>query len=370
MAAVVVLAALVAAGVWANDSANGYYAFQPGTAPTITTSASCKAGAGGELALPGGTPCVRLVVPAGRIHRIDGRLMMVDVLVGTATPIEWALAQLHLLDVVHPGSQLVPAAEVLGSTPPGQLPCQDTQQMTGATSTAALVALQRLGYKVGVSDLGAQINLVLPGSPAARAGLRCNDLVTAVGGSAVSTAGQLSSDLKAHAPGSRVSLTVKRVGASGKVESLTLSAVLGSVPAQAGFPAQPHEGFLGVGTSTSTAYKFPFGVSIDVGAIGGPSAGLALTLGLLDILANGHLTGGHAVAATGVINANGTVGAIGGVAQKAVAVAKAGAQLFLVPTANFASARRHAPPHLRVEAVASLSQALADLRAIGGQVPS
>ena len=45
--------------------ANGYYLFSPGTAPLITTSGRCRPGAAGELALPDGTPCVRLVLPPG-----------------------------------------------------------------------------------------------------------------------------------------------------------------------------------------------------------------------------------------------------------------------------------------------------------------
>ena len=40
----------------------------------------------GELALPDGTPCVRLVLPLGKAHAVDGELMMVDVEVGQAGP--------------------------------------------------------------------------------------------------------------------------------------------------------------------------------------------------------------------------------------------------------------------------------------------
>ncbi len=117
---------------------------------------------------------------------------------------------------------------------------------------------------------------------------------------------------------------------------------MSGTPALAGQPAAPDQPFLGVASTTQTVFVFPFQVNIDVGAIGGPSAGLALTLGLLDVLSAGNLTGGHRVAATGTINLDGTVGDVGGVAQKAVAVRKAGAQVFFVPPDELKAAQSQA----------------------------
>ena len=72
--------------------------------------------------------------------------------------------------------------------------------------------------------------------------------------------------------------------------------------------------------------------------IGGPSAGLAFTLGIINTLSGGNLTGGRTVAATGTIHPDGTVGDVGGVAQKTVAVERAGATLFLVAARGVATA--------------------------------
>jgi PDZ domain-containing protein len=119
---------------------------------------------------------------------------------------------------------------------------------------------------------------------------------------------------------------------------------------------------------TKTVFVYPFDVTIDVGAIGGPSAGLALTLGLLDVLSAGNLTGGYRIAATGTINLDGTVGDVGGVAQKAVAVRKAGAQVFFVPPDELKDALSQAGS-MKVMPVATLQQALNDLRALGGHIP-
>jgi Lon-like protease len=121
-------------------------------------------------------------------------------------------------------------------------------------------------------------------------------------------------------------------------------------------------------STTRATYTFPFNISIEVGAVGGPSAGLALTLGILDILSGGDLTGGHSVAATGTIELDGTVGDVGGVAQKTVAVRRAGATVFFVPADQFKDAQSQAGS-MKVYAVKSLQQALDDLQRLGGQVP-
>ena len=63
--------------------------------------------------------------------------------------------------------------------------------------------------------------------------------------------------------------------------------------------------------------------------IGGPSAGLAMTLGIIDKLSSGRLTGHRIIAATGTIDQNGNVGDVGGVAEKTIAVERAGATRLL-----------------------------------------
>src|SRR5205807_5116988 len=102
-------------------------------------------------------------------------------------------------------------------------------------------------------------------------------------------------------------------------------------------------GFLGVYLDTAgLQIDLPFEIDIDSGSVVGPSAGVAYALELLDALTPGELTGGAKVAATGDLRLDGTVGPIGGVAQKAVTVRRAGATAFLVPKENYAEAKAHA----------------------------
>jgi PDZ domain-containing protein len=367
---VVIVVLLLLGGFEAvEQGAKGYYAFSPGTAPRITDSAQCQANGSGELILPGGTPCARISVPAGHAHSIDGTLYMVDVLVGPATPGQYILSKLGLLHTFNEGTQLVPADAVLGTTPPSQLSCQDAQQMQGSTSAAAVVALRQLGYQVKENDLGAQLDEVAPGTPAAASGLQCNDLVTAVNAVAVHTATEFTNAVHAAKPGQTIRITVQRIGSGGKTHPVTVSAKLTTTPAIPGETAPSNRAFLGVVSMTQMTFTFPLDVSIDVGGIGGPSAGLALTLGLLDLLSGGDLTGGHRIAATGTINFDGTVGDVGGVAQKTVAVRKAGAQVFFVPPQELKTAQSEAGS-MKVEAVSTLQEALADLQSLGGHLPT
>jgi PDZ domain-containing protein len=350
------------------QGAKGYYAFAPGTAPRLTVSPQCRASrAGADLALPDGTPCARIIVPASLSHPIQGSLYMVDVLVGRATPAQYVLSKLGLLHTFSEGTQLIPANEVLGNTPPAQLACQDTQQMQSATSSAPVVALRHLGYQVKENDLGAQLYEVAPGSPAAAAGLHCNDIVIAVNNQPIRTDNDLSTAIRSGSPGQSVHVTVRRAGANGKLQTKVLTPRLAAIPASVN-PARAGQPFLGVVSMTRSTYTLPFDVTIDVGNIGGPSAGLAMTLATLDVLSNGDLTGGHRVAATGTIGLDGTVGDVGGVAQKAVAVRKAGATVFFVPADEFKDAQSQAGS-MKVYPVKTLQQALDILKSLGGHVP-
>ena len=106
-------------------------------------------------------------------------------------------------------------------------------------------------------------------------------------------------------------------------------------------------------------------VLVNTGRIGGNSAGLALTLSVLDVLTPGELTGGFQIATTGTIDLEGNVGPIGGVEQKTITARKAGMDLFLVPENSLEKAKKHAG-EMKVEGVANLDAALKVLTELGG----
>ena len=124
----------------------------------------------------------------------------------------------------------------------------------------------------------------------------------------------------------------------------------------------------GTGLTVEQKQRAPFTVAIDVDEIGGPSAGLMFTLGIIDKLTPADLTGGRIIAGTGSIDETGAVGLISGIPQKLVGARAAGAQLFLVPEGNCTEAVRHAVPGLPMAKVATVGEALTALRtsAAGG----
>jgi PDZ domain-containing protein len=117
-------------------------------------------------------------------------------------------------------------------------------------------------------------------------------------------------------------------------------------------------------------FDFPIDVTIDSGTVGGPSAGLAFTLAVLDVLTPGELTGGHKVAVTGTMGLDGTVGPVGGGAQKAISVRDDGYEAFLVPSDELAEVQEAVGDDVEVIAVDSLEEALEALDALGGDVGS
>ncbi|MFE4753289.1 S16 family serine protease [Streptomyces mirabilis] len=118
-------------------------------------------------------------------------------------------------------------------------------------------------------------------------------------------------------------------------------------------------------------------VTLKLADVGGPSAGLLFTLGIIDKLdgdgSGGDLTGGRNVAGTGTIDADGKVGAVGGVALKTQAARRDGATVFLVPKAECSDAKSELPKGLRLVPVTTLKgavDALVSLEKGKGSVPS
>ncbi len=315
----------------------------------------------------------RVHVPPDLSHPVRGKVLLTDVL----------LSRVSLLDYLpyrwSSDTEVVPAAQVLGpATPPDQLVSQGYLEMAQSQSAAKAAALRRLGYEVPAQHGGTLVVAVQQGSPAAPA-LRVAEIVKAVGSTPTPDSCAFVGALHGYSPGGRVTLSVEQSTVTAKAVLLPGKVVqesvrLGHAPpgvGPSGCPgiSGPSKAFLGVEVETQQDFSFPIAVSVDTSDIGGPSAGLAMTLGIIDKLYGGNLTGGATVAATGTIDPSGNVGDVGGVAQKTVAVERAGARVFLVPPQEYKVARAKATPSLRVFSVSTLTQALKVLSGLGGHVP-
>jgi Lon-like protease len=230
------------------------------------------------------------------------------------------------------------------------------QMMTNSKQVAGQVALEKLGFDVKVT-VGQLIDQVLPGSPADGV-LQPGDTIVAVDGQRFDEAEDLTRVVSAKKPGDKVTVTVRPQGSQAeRKHELTL----------APSPDDPNKGVMGVRiVPVAIDYDFPFDVAIDTGNVGGPSAGLAFTLGIIDALTPGDLTGGKDIAVTGTMSSDGTVGQVGGTGQKAAAVRKKGIKLFLVPRADYKDALAHAGKSLKVVPVDDLDDALKVLADHGG----
>jgi Lon-like protease len=230
------------------------------------------------------------------------------------------------------------------------------QMMDNSKQVATQVALQRLGFDVKVTA-GQVIERVMPDMPAVGV-LEAGDVIVAIDGQRFDDANDLTRILADAPPGQTITATVRpHDGGAERDVQITL----------APSPDDPSKGVMGVGVvPVILDYDFPLDITIDTGNVGGPSAGLAFTLGIIDDLTPGDLTGGHDVAVTGTIAGDGTVGPVGGTGQKAAAVRAKGIKLFLVPRADYADAAAHAGKDLQVVPVDNLDDALRVLADHGG----
>ena len=238
--------------------------------------------------------------------------------------------------------------------PPGESPAdvqqQNEQDMTRSQQDAITAALLELGYEPASKQV--IVGSVTAGAPAEKV-LRAGDAILAVNGTEVSSADRLRSLIGAHPARSTLTLTIER---GAKQRDVRVSTI-----------AEPATGrpIIGITPDLQATFKRPrVSIGIDPAQVGGPSAGLAFSLGIVDKLTPGSLTGGMTVAGTGTIDGFGHVGPIGGIQQKIAAAVRAGASVFLVPAGDCADAAGAAPSSLALVRVDTLKTALDALEAI------
>lgn len=262
--------------------------------------------------------------------------------------------------------------------PSSQLVAQGFLEMADSKQNAEVSAFSSLGWHLRSTRTGAVVNGVVSNSPASKAAIKVADEVVGVNGTPVLNTCQLQANVHSLAPGTRIALDVKRahVSSSGDITWsapskvwLRTAAPSQSLSSGCSGVKGPARSWLGLSLENGVQYQFPAEISINTKYIGGPSAGLAMTLSLIDSLSRGSLTGHFRIAATGTIDQFGNVGDVGGVAQKTVAVGDAGAKYFFVPRVEVATAKANAPAGLRIVGVTTLSQVLGELERIGGAKP-
>lgn len=271
----------------------------------------------------------------------------------------------------EPAIQFLTTEEKFGVQTPQQRRRFALESMRSSEQVAQFVALQRVGYEVSLEpgDVLIQDFVCLEAN---EDGSECitwspsddvldpGDRILEVDGEPVDGVEDLGRILAGLEPGDIVPMRIDRPEA-GELDvdvELTVS------------PTEPDRTIVGFFPFDTRRVQLPFELDIDTGSIGGPSAGLAFTLTLIDELTEGELTGGRDVAVTGTIELDGSVGAIGGLRQKASAVAQSGVDVFIVPAAqgeeDIAAAREAGGDGLEIITVATLDEALEVLERLGG----
>ena len=243
--------------------------------------------------------------------------------------------------------------------PPGQsssdVATQNEQDMAQSQLNAIAAGLKFLGYH----STGRHVAVlsVEPDAPAAKV-LSAGDVILAVDGTPVAGQSQLRKLISAHRPGDTLSLKIHGCTGDRTVQVQTISSQGRTI--------------VGVGIGTQEMFPLSVCIGVDPTSVGGPSAGLAFTLGIIDKLTPGGIIDGRTVAATGTIDINGKVGPIGGIQQKIAAAVRAHASVFLAPAGDCADAKSVAPSSLTLVRVDKLATAVAALKSIergGGSFP-
>lgn len=232
--------------------------------------------------------------------------------------------------------------------PPGvkssQIYAEDAAMMQASQQDAQAAALNYLGikftsrvYVVSMMTDSAADGLIAPG-----------DYIDSVNGLSIADSDLLRQRVQAWDEKQPIKVGITHKGVSSVVE-VTPKKV---------------EGRFYIGVYVGYKYEFPFKIDVDLGDVGGPSAGTMFAIGMIDRLTPGQLLGKNHVAGTGTIEPTGEVGPIGGIVQKMYAARDSGATVFLAPSENCKETIGKVPSGLKVYSISKLNKAVELLTAL------
>lgn len=223
---------------------------------------------------------------------------------------------------------------------------QNQAAMISSQEHATVAALEELGYQVPTTLHVAE---AIEGTGAFGV-IEPDDVLVALDGTELASFSELSQLMDVVVPGAVVTVTVERAGERQDLEVTTVDDRTGRAL---------------LGVLVDPDFDLPIDVRIEIEDIGGPSAGLMFSLGIIDTLTEPDETGGVSIAGTGTMDLTGDVGPIGGIRQKMFGAKRDGAAWFLAPADNCSDVVGHVPSGLQVVAVGTLGEARAAVEAIG-----
>ena len=281
-----------------------------------------------------------LVQVQGGHKQRGGGIYFVDIFVRKASLIE------RIWPGIHEGAELVPSSALLA---PGvsnkERVAADQREMTRSQEIAGAVALRAAGFRVKAIPTGALVEQVAGDAPAAGK-LLPTDVIVAAAGKRVRSPADLRAIVGKRKPGNPIRLSVRRGSNLTQIVVRTVED-----------PSHRGRSIIGIFVDQAATIKLPRRVKIDAGNVGGPSAGLAFALDVLEKLGK-DVDHGRRIAATGALGLDGTVSAVGGLKQKTIGVRRSGIRTFLVPAGENAAEARRFAHGIRIVPVHSFRQAL------------
>lgn len=337
LASTLILIALMCAGVFIRVP---YSEMSPG--PTVNT-----------LADHDGEPVLQ--ISGRKSYPASGHLNMTTVRVTSAG------YNMNLIEAVYgwvADDRLVVPHQAI--YPDGQTEQQSNQEnaeeFSQSQESAKVAALREL--KIPVKTWVVVASVIKGG--AAQGKLHAGDVIKSVDGTAVKQPDDVAKLVTRHKPGQAVVFTVVPAQEQADAEKAGRTATkTKDVKITTRSAEDDHRAIVGI--QAGTDHTYPFAIDIKLADVGGPSAGLMFSLGLIDKLTPGDLTGGAFVAGTGTIDDSGTVGRIGGIEMKTIGAHDKGAKYFLTPAGNCAEAEKNVPDGLTLVKVNTLHGALGAL---------
>ncbi|MFI5769241.1 PDZ domain-containing protein [Streptomyces sp. NPDC051658] len=340
LASTLILIALLCAGVLIKVP---YSEMSPG--PTVNT-----------LGKVGGEPVLQ--ISGHKTYPTTGNLNMTTVRVTGAdysmNLVESVYGWLAHDSVVVPHDTLYPDGKT-----EQQSTQENAEEFSQSQESAKVAALTELGIPVSSRVV---VSTVVKDSPA-QGKLHAGDVIKQVDGTPVEQPEDVAKLVTRRDPGEKVTFTIipartaQAAEKAGKEPEGSRKIVLTTAKA-------PKENRAIVGIQAGTDHTFPFRIDIKLADVGGPSAGLMFSLGIVDKLTPGNLTGGKFVAGTGTIDDKGKVGPIGGINMKLVGARNAGARYFLTPDENCKAAASDTPSGLTLVKVKTIDDAKKSLEKI------
>lgn len=225
------------------------------------------------------------------------------------------------------------------------------QNMKTSENVAIAVALEYLDFNVSTKGEGVLVVGVLEGSPV-EGKLKKGDKIFSINNKEISSASEFIATLREFEIGEFIKIGLYREF-DGDEQFLEIETKLIE---HVDYEDEPMVGFLA--TTINEKFDFPFLIDIKTGNVGGPSAGLMMALNVYNNLIPEDITNSMVIAGTGTIEVDGSVGPVGGIKQKVISAKNAGAELILVPMANFEEAKPLATNFTKIVAVESFEEAL------------